>query len=44
TLKFLGEISDEQIGGVKEKLQEIKLPLFQASLGEVGTFSKKFRD
>lgn len=39
TLKFLGEISSEQLEKVKEKLSEIKFPEFQAKLLNLGTFS-----
>ena len=42
TLKFLGEISEEQVEEVKERLKKIKFSVFEAELGEVGTFSKKF--
>lgn len=41
TLKFLGEISDEQIAEVREKLEKINLNSFEASLGELGFFSKR---
>ena len=42
TLKFLGEISDEKIEEVKNRLKEIKIDKFNAELGEVGVFSKQF--
>lgn len=42
TLKFLGEIEKEKIEEVKKKLQEIKFPAFEAELGEIGIFAKKF--
>ena len=42
TLKFLGEIKEQQITEVKEKLKKIKSEKFQAELGEIGVFSKKF--
>ncbi|MDD5191818.1 MAG: RNA 2',3'-cyclic phosphodiesterase [Candidatus Nanoarchaeia archaeon] len=42
TLKFLGEISDDKIKEVKKKLQEVSFEEFEAGLGEVGVFSKKF--
>lgn len=42
TLKFLGEISEEQVEEVRKKLQEIEFNEFEASLGVVGVFSKKF--
>jgi 2'-5' RNA ligase len=42
TLKFLGEINEEKTEQVKEKLKEIRFDEFEAELGEVGVFSKKF--
>ena len=42
TLKFLGEISEEQVENIKKKLSKIKLESFYANLGEVGVFSKSF--
>ncbi len=42
TLKFLGEISEAEIEKIKEKLREVRFPAFEAEIGEVGTFSKKF--
>lgn len=42
TLKFLGEISEQEIGEVKKRLQKINLKEFEASLGELGVFSKEF--
>jgi len=39
TLKFLGELSIEQIQKVKSKLEKIIFPEFQATLAETGTFS-----
>ena len=42
TLKFLGEISEEMIKKVKEKLEKIKFNKFNAKLGEVGIFSESF--
>lgn len=42
TLKFLGEIFEEQIEEVKKRLNEIKFKEFEAGLGEIGIFSKKF--
>ncbi len=41
TLKFLGEISDEKIAEVREKLEKINFASFDASLGGLGFFSKK---
>jgi len=40
TLKFLGEISDEQIKEVRKRLSEIKLQSFDCELGEIGVFNK----
>jgi len=40
TLKFLGEISQEQIKQTKQQLSKIKFPKFQAKLLHIGTFSK----
>jgi 2'-5' RNA ligase len=40
TLKFLGEVSPEELESVKEKLNNIKFSKFQVSLSEVGAFSK----
>jgi len=42
TLKFLGEISDEKLREVKKKLEKIKFEPFEASLGELGVFSKQY--
>ena len=42
TLKFLGEIDEEKIEKVKERLKKIKLSDFEASLGGVGVFSERF--
>lgn len=42
TLKFLGEIDEERLEFVRKKLKEIKFSAFEAGLGEVGAFSKKF--
>ena len=42
TLKFLGEIEEEKVEGVKKRLKEIKFDEFESGLGEVGVFSKKF--
>ena len=42
TLKFLGEITDEQVEEVKEKLKGINFSGFSAQLGEVGVFDKKY--
>jgi len=40
TLKFLGEIDDEKIEEVKERLREVRFESFDARLGDVGVFSK----
>ena len=42
TLKFLGAISEEQIEKVKDKLQAIKAPSFEAVINKVGAFSEHF--
>lgn len=42
TLKFLGEISEEQIEEVKKRLNEIKLSIFECRLSELGVFSPDF--
>lgn len=42
TLKFLGEISEEQAIEVKKRLSLIKFNEFSAELGEVGVFSPDF--
>ncbi|MBI2451631.1 RNA 2',3'-cyclic phosphodiesterase [Candidatus Pacearchaeota archaeon] len=39
TLKFLGEINNENLNRVKKLLSEIKLKEFEAKLTELGTFS-----
>jgi len=39
SLKFLGEIDDEKIGKVKEKLKTIKFSEMKLKLGKIGTFS-----
>lgn len=39
TLKFLGEIDEEMIGKVREKLEEVKVGVFEARLVDAGTFS-----
>ena len=39
TLKFLGNVEDEKLGLVKERLSNIKFPEIKSSLGEIGTFS-----
>jgi len=42
TLKFLGELSSGEIEEIKKRLQEIKFEKFEAKLGKIGVFSKKF--
>ncbi len=42
TLKFLGEIEEEKINLVKEKLKEVKLKSFFAEIDFLGVFSEKF--
>jgi 2'-5' RNA ligase len=42
TLKFLGEISEEQAEKVKERLKKIKFNKFIAKLGEINVFSPSF--
>jgi len=42
TLKFLGEISEEKINDVKERLKKTKFNIFSANLGEIGVFSERF--
>lgn len=38
TLKFLGEIDEEKLEKVKEKLREIKFKEMELKLGKIGTF------
>lgn len=40
TLKFLGEISQEKVKVVRERLKAIRFKSFNAQLGELGVFSK----
>jgi 2'-5' RNA ligase len=42
TLKFLGEISEEQVKEVRKRLKEIRLANFEALLAEIGVFSPSF--
>ena len=42
TLKFLGEIKEDKINKVKEKLKEIKFNKFEAEIDSMGVFSEKF--
>jgi 2'-5' RNA ligase len=41
TLKFLGEITEEKLKQVQEKLKSIKFQSFEANLGELGLFSNR---
>lgn len=41
TLKFLGEINEERMEEVKEKLREIKFKNFKTELGNAGFFDNK---
>jgi len=42
TLKFLGEIDEDKIEQIKEKLNEVKLNQFETEIDEIGVFSEKF--
>lgn len=42
TLKFLGEIDENTLNKVEEKLSKVKFKKFKAKLGEVGVFDKNF--
>jgi len=42
TLKFLGEISDEQVGKVKKALKKVKFEKFKARLNSLGVFTPSF--
>jgi len=42
TLKFLGEIEETKIEGIKEKLREIKIEKFATEIDEIGVFSEIF--
>ena len=42
TLKFLGEIDEEKIKKVKEKLKEIEFNKFETKIDSIGVFSEKF--
>ncbi len=42
TLKFLGEISKEKVGQVKEKLIKVKFDSFKTEINSLGIFSEKF--
>ncbi len=41
TLKFLGEISEEKIKLIKEKLKKIKIAKFETEINSIGVFSEK---
>lgn len=41
TLKFLGEVDENLIEKIKEKLKNIKLKSFEAEIDEIGVFSEK---
>jgi len=41
TLKFLGEIDEDTLKNVKEKLKKIKIKPFTATLSDVGVFSEQ---
>ena len=42
TLKFLGEIDVDKTEEIKRRLKTIKLKIFNASLNNIGVFSKRF--
>lgn len=42
TLKFLGEIFDEKVELVKEKLKEIKIVKFETEIDSIGIFSEDY--
>ena len=42
TLKFLGELTDEQVESVKNNLRNLNLESFEAELGGIGVFSEQF--
>jgi 2'-5' RNA ligase len=42
TLKFLGEIEEEKLEKIREKLKEIKLVRFDVNVKELGVFSESF--
>lgn len=41
TLKFLGEVSEETLNQIKERLSKIKLNKLHVRLGEIGVFTPK---
>lgn len=42
TLKFLGEITDDKVNEIKERLNDVRFRTFEGQLGEVGVFSESF--
>lgn len=42
TLKFLGEINEQEIEKIKNKLREIKFNEFEVEVNGIGVFSEKF--
>lgn len=42
TLKFLGELSDNKINDVDEKLSSIRFDAFNAEINHLGVFSKEY--
>lgn len=42
TLKFLGEIDEEKIGEVKDRLKKVRFRKFESEIDEMGVFSPKF--
>ena len=39
TLKFLGEVDEEKVGKIRERLRGVRVGEFEAKLTEIGTFS-----
>ncbi len=42
TLKFLGELDEDKVEEVKDKLREIRYNFFEAEIDSIGVFSEKF--
>lgn len=42
TLKFLGEVEDEKVEEIKQKLKEVKFKPFEAKTRPIGYFTDKF--
>lgn len=42
TLKFLGEISEEKLEKVKERLKEINFKSFEVEIDQIGVFAENF--